>query len=50
MYVVLEDGWKLRRTEQEVFTPDGWRKVSDLRIGDKVKNAWGKFMKVVEFT
>ena len=50
MYVVCEDGWKLRRSHHEVFTPDGWRKVADLRIGDKVKNACGKFVQVVEFT
>jgi hypothetical protein len=50
MYVVLEDGWMLRRTEREVFTLDGWRKITELRIGDKVKNARDKFVKVVEFT
>lgn len=50
MYLVCSDGWMLRRTEREVWTPTGWRKLTDLRIGDELKGARGTLVKVVEFT
>ncbi len=50
MYLVLSDGWMFRCTDREVWTPQGWRKLTDLRIGDQLRGAHGKIVKVVEFT
>ena len=53
MYLVLSDGWKVKISDREVFTPTGYRKLTDLRINDKirsVKSETTKFETIVEIT
>jgi hypothetical protein len=50
MYVILSDRWMLRRTTHEVWTPEGWRPIDTLHLGDELRGPSGRFVKVVGFT
>lgn len=49
MYILCSDGWKMRVSEHEVFTPGGYRQLCDLRVGDKLKGTEGKMVEVAGF-
>jgi phage terminase large subunit-like protein len=38
---------KLHTSSEKIFTPNGWRTMGDLKIGDKVINRYGKETKIV---